>query len=233
MKKKLAALLVGAMLTFATSAMADVLYVGSNFTGSGNPAILGTWDGSAVQWGGGSMDVSTLTSSLGTRTLPYLYCVDVFNDVPVGNYYSQTSVNYSGQIHGSTLNNADKVAFLVQNYGANSGQTDQARALQAAIWTEIYSTGQSHTYTLNSDAYGSNSNIVGLYNTYIDAAKNVSTTGYASHVTWINPDNGSGTVYQGLVTSGPVPEPSTIVLLVTGMLGMAVFGKRRMIKTAQ
>jgi hypothetical protein len=49
-------------------------------------------------------------------------------------------------------------------------------------------------------------------------------------------DHGGATFFDleltGDVTSAPVPEPGTITLLGIGMLGLAVFGKRRMNRDA-
>ena len=91
-------------------------------------------------------------------------------------------------------------------------------------------------YELNVDQYGLHSDIATLYNTYVYAANSYSGPNLVSNFTWITPGtkdaNGKLTMYQGLVTSNPVPEPSTIILLGTGMLFMAVYGKRRMNKEA-
>jgi len=78
-----------------------------------------------------------------------------------------------------------------------------------------------------------NANIANLYTTYVNAADTHS--GDISQFFWITPGkdvNGSLTTYQGLVASAHNPEPSTIILLGTGMLFMAVYGKRRMNKEA-
>ena len=223
MKKKIIALLAMAMLTLATSAMATSLYVGTNYSNIHSVVNLGSGDQYTIE-GGGSIS----GSSLDGRQLQYLYCVDTFNNINPGVTYPNTTINNSGQIHGIGLNNADKVAYLLTTYGTG-GQTDQAIALQAAIWHEV---NAPSVYKLDVAYYGSSSTIATLYNQYITAADN--NHGDVTKFIWINPGNdatGSNVRYQGLVTAHN-PEPSTIILLGTGILFMAVYGKRRMNKEA-
>ena len=225
MKKKIIALLAVAMLTFATSAMATdaILDLGASYN-----TIASIVNGSSTSEGGGSVG----SSSLNGRQLDYLYCVDLFTTVYVNNNYPNTTINNSGNIYGKDIANADKVAYLLTTYGTGA-QTNQQIALQAAIWHEVNKPG---VYDLNVNYYGSTSDIATLYNTYVTAADSYSGPNLVSHFTWITPGtkdaNGVLTMYQGLVTNNPVPEPSTIILLGTGMLFMAVYGKRRMNKEA-
>ncbi len=238
MKKKVVALLAVAMLTFATSAMAaNDLILGGNINWI---QLLKSTDGgvnfSSITDGGGS-----LNATLNGKQLDYLYCADIETVVYAPGDYNNTSVSNNATIHSNTtpitVYNAGKVAYLLEKYGVNGvgDQTKQA-ALQAAIWTEIYSTGL-HQYKLdiNTDThtggYASNSTIATLYTSYLaDASTH---TGDVSKLLWLSPAiSQDPRDFQGLVTSSHAPEPSTIVLLVTGMLGMAVFGKRRMIKAA-
>ncbi len=231
MKKKIVTLLAVAMLMLTTRAMATTDAI-LNLGGSFSHSIASLVDGTKTTEGGGSIDVSYLNG----RKLDYLYCVDLFKEVFVPATYPNTTINNSGQIYGTQLVNANKVAYLLTTYGTG-GQEPKAIALQAAIWYEVNydSTTKKYRYTLDVDSYGTSSEIATLYNNYINAADN-NHLDYVSKVTWITPGttdvNGKLTMYQGLVTSNPVPEPSTIILLGTGMLFMAVFGKRHMNKVA-
>ena len=224
MKKKIIALLAVAMFTLTTRIMAaEILDLGGSFS----YPIASLVNGASTNEGGGSIDVSYLNG----RKLDYLYCVDLFTSVSVPATYPNTTINNSGQIYGASLVNADKVAYLLTTYGT-SGQGDQAIALQAAIWHEINAPG---VYDLNLSYYNANNaNIATLYTKYVGEVDTHS--GDVSKFTWITPGttdvNGKLTMYQGLVTSNPVPEPSTIILLGTGMLFMAVYGKRHMNKVA-
>jgi len=211
----LAVLLLSVGNVHATS-----LYVGGSYS-SGIHSLV---NGNAQDEGGGSID----KSSLDGRQLDYLYCVDLFNTVNVNTTYSFTSVNNAANIHGNTLLNADHVAYLLGKYGIG-GQGDQAQALQAAIWYEVNAPG---VYKLNTSAYAAGSNVVNLYNQYITEAANH--IGNIADFLWINPGSDAlgNAVYQGLVTSAPVPEPGTMMLLGFGMLGLAIYGKRRSNKEA-
>jgi hypothetical protein len=192
------------------------LHVGGNYS----TGILSVVNNVHKAETGGSID----PSSLGGRALDYLYCVDLFTDVNVNADYPYTTVNNAANIHGNTLLHADKVAYLLGKYGVG-GQGEQAKALQAAIWHEIYAPG---VYDLDVASYGSTSKIATLYTQYVTEA--ATHAGDVSKFLWINPgkDATGLTTYQGLVTSSPTPEPGTIMLLGAGMLGLRVFGKRRM-----
>ena len=202
------ALLAAAMLTLATSAMASDLKIGGTYSG-----ILSLVYNKPTTEGGGSID----TSYLDGRKLDYLYCVDLFTNIYVPADYSNTTVNNNALIHGNKVTNAGGIAYLLGKYGVG-GQGDQAIALQAAIWHEINGTG---VYDLNigSGGYESTSAIATTYNQYINEA--AANSGDVSKFLWINPDNGSGNQYQGLVTNSPNPEPSTYILMFIGGLFVA------------
>ena len=110
-----------------------------------------------------------------------------------------------------------EVAWLLETYGTG-GQGDQAKALQAAIWTIINPAG---VYALNVSYYGSASVIVQDYNEMLTLG--LGKTGNISDFLWINPGSDAlGTrIYQGLVTSAPTPEPAAMLLFGAGLAGVA------------
>jgi hypothetical protein len=208
--KKILVLATCVVLLLAGAAQADTLTLGGTFTNN----IFVLVNGVARTEGGGSVDVSYLNG----QKLNYTYCVDLFTTVYVPGTYSASIVTTDGKIGGSTVNNAGEVAWLLSNYG-QAGQGDAQAALQAAIWHVIYEGTATPVVldTVNAGAAQTN-----LYNSYLAALGN--NTADVANFLWITPQNGT-TAYQGLVAS--VPEPGTLLLLGSGLLGLALAGSRK------
>jgi hypothetical protein len=195
----LAALALAAVI-IAPKAQADVLQLGSNYT---TPMYV-TLNGIAENAGGGSVGPSYLNGHL----LPYVYCVQLDVNIGVPNTYNAT-VTHDGTVHYSSgnavVNNAGKIAWLLDKYAGTAKTSDQQGGLQAAIWKEIY--GNNFTLT--------NANTSGMISDYNSDLTNVGTASL-SNFSWLSPYDSNGH-YQDLVTT---PEPGNLPLLV----GMTVTG---------
>jgi Thioester domain len=167
-----------------------------------------------VTYGAGSFD----TSSLNGSSLAYLYCVDLGNTITPGQTYNNTGVTTNGFVHGSRVNNAIQVAWLLHTYGVN-GQGDAAIALQASIWHVIDPT------TISLDTTKASLSQIGYYNSYLGTIPNTNIPDYLNNFVWISPGTvGNSTVYQGEVA--PVPIPSALLLFGSALLGLVGIGRK-------
>jgi len=203
------------VVLFSAAAHASSLYVGGQYTD-----VKSVVNNALTDEGGGSVSGSYLDK----KPLDYLYCVDLFTNVYVSSSYDYTTFNRSGVIHGNIINNVGQVAWLLDHYGIG-GQGDQANALQAAIWTVINGYNTYHLDTIHSSE-----TVTKLYNTMISGSANQA--GIISNYLWINPgsDAAGNSKYQGLVTASPVPEPATMLLFGSGIVGLAGWRLRRKTK---
>jgi hypothetical protein len=222
------ALIPAALFCATISAHADSFTVGSTVSGTvpasqitSAPTISGSFYGNtfAGSLGGGNLVGSTGVIGGNTVTFDELFCVDFADNIYLGTTYAASYTTNGTIQNGTPVTNAGQIAWLIENLGPTATTADQNIALQTAIWEVEY--GSNFVFTSASD-----SSIAGDISADLSALGN--NTAAVNSLYWISPTNSDATNAQGLAgTLAPTPEPSSIALLATGLLGFAGLIKKR------
>jgi hypothetical protein len=165
-----------------------------------------------------------MLGSLDGVALPAIYCVDLTRTIGVPST-TATTVAHDGTIFGSVTPNAGAISWLLLNLAPAAITGEAQAALQAAIWRTEYGTH----FQLDGADNGTGGNSASLISLYqADLVLLGSNTASPAGVYWLSPTDRTERVhYQGLIGAPAVPEPSSILLVSLGGLGMATLQYRR------
>ena len=157
------------------------------------------------------------------------YSTTVRNDGTVDSlntkYFNVTGNLYATDTKG-TVTGAQQIAWLVEKYAPSAKSDVERLALQAAIWKAEY--GKGFDLVKPGDQSSTSDKVYEAYSNYIDRMESAAVSGVA----WYSPTTQDGAAVQGFVgiDVGIVPEPSSFVLALFGVVGICVAPsiKRRM-----
>jgi hypothetical protein len=222
--------LLGAAVTLTLSGLSA--HADSLSLGNAGQSMSFTFFGNHESGAGGNFSPSSAVIGGKTVNFEAVYCVDLNHFIDDNSFYNNVLFTTNGVVNGSTVNNAASIAWLILNTTVTSAT--QAAGLQAAIWETEYG---SH-FSLGS---------VGQSAIFNDEQADLTalshgtvTNSLISQLDWITPptisdghekDEEERSYQQGLVglpDPPAVPEPGTLSLLGTGILGAAGLLRRRM-----
>jgi hypothetical protein len=218
--------LLGAAAALALSSLAA--HADSLSLGNAGQSLSFIFNGDHETGSGGNVTPSSAV--IGGKTVDFsaVYCVDLYDFINDNTVYNNTLFTTNGQVNGSAVHNAAKIAWLILNTTVTNDT--EAAGLQAAIWETEYGNDFA-LLTGGAIAADQAADLSALSHGTV-------TSSLIARLDWITPPTitigrakDEDTIDQqglvGLPDPSPVPEPGTLSLFGTGILGIAALVRRR------
>ncbi len=219
-------LIIGVLIPAFAAALPLGSTVSLSFTGVSPGKAVSTTTTGPGSYGSAWVGAGVYNLELGSENTPYdSFCIDFFQYAPSSTH--DYLVEDVADVFNSAIKD-DIYELWDENYSEAMGAIEAA-ALQVALWevTTSFTNYTSDSYdvfdggfSLNNDNYG----IGTLANSYLNNLGD----GYdpsLSLYTLTNPDK-----QDYLVAGAPVPEPSTLLLMGAGLLGVVAYRRRKQVK---